>query len=179
MSRPSSPWECTNFELITGERVTATTPESTTAVARVMANSRKSEPVRPPWKAIGVYTVARVMVIAMIGPTSSRAPSSAASTRDRPSRTWRSTFSTTTMASSTTRPTESTIARMVSRLRLKPKAYMKIAAPIRETGIATSGTSAVRTEPMKRKTTKPTIRMVSPRVLVISVSASSMNTVAL
>ena len=73
------------------------------------------------------------------------------------------------MASSTTRPTDSTMARMVSRLRLKPKAYMKIAAPIRETGMATSGTSAVRTEPMKRKTTKPTIRIVSPRVLVISV----------
>ena len=30
---------------------------------------------------------------------------------------------------------------------------MKIAAPTSETGMATSGTSAVRTEPMKRKTT--------------------------
>ena len=54
---------------------------------------------------------------------------------------------------------------------------MKIAAPISETGIATSGTSAVRTEPMKRNTTRPTIRIVSASVLVISVSASSMNTV--
>ncbi len=56
---------------------------------------------------------------------------------------------------------------------------MKIAAPISDTGMATSGTSAVRSEPMKRKTTKATIRIVSPSVLVISVSASSMNTVAL
>ena len=56
------------MELITGERVTATTPETTTAAARVMANSRNSEPVSPPWNAIGVYTVASVIVMAMIGP---------------------------------------------------------------------------------------------------------------
>ena len=55
---------------------------------------------------------------------------------------------------------------------------MTIPAPISETGIATSGTSAVRTEPMNRKTTRPTIMIVSPSVFVISVSASSMNTVA-
>ena len=85
-----------------------------------------------------------------------------------PSRTWRSTFSTTTIASSTTRPTDSTIARIVSRFRLKPNASMTIAAPTSETGIATSGTSAVRTEPMNRNTTRPTIRIVSMSVLVIS-----------
>ena len=38
---------------ITGERVSATTPEMVTAPASVSANSRKSEPVRPPWKAMG------------------------------------------------------------------------------------------------------------------------------
>ncbi len=38
---------------IMGERVRATTPEMATAPARVRANSRKSEPVRPPWKAMG------------------------------------------------------------------------------------------------------------------------------
>src|ERR1051326_9639466 len=65
VSRPSFPFGCTIRELITGERVMATMPESTTAAARVMANSRKSEPVSPPWNASGVYTAARVMVIAM------------------------------------------------------------------------------------------------------------------
>ena len=113
----------------------------------------------------------------MIGPTSSRAPTSAASMRDLPRRTWRSTFSTTTIASSTTRPTDSTMARIVSRFRLKPKASITIAAPTSETGIATSGTSAVRIEPMNRNTTRPTIRIVSTSVLVISFSASRMNTV--
>ena len=172
------PCSCTNFELITGDSVTATMPDTTTAAARVIANSRNSEPVSPPWKPIGVYTAARVIVIAMIGPTSSRAPTSAACTRVFPSRTWRSTFSTTTMASSTTSPTDSTIARIVSRLSEKPKAYITIPAPTSDTGIATSGTNAVRIDPMNRNTTKPTMMIVSTSVLLISCSASSMKTVA-
>ena len=57
---------------------------------------------------------------------------------------------------------------MVSRFRLKPNASMTIAAPTSETGMATNGTSAVRTEPMNRNTTSPTISTVSPSVLVIS-----------
>ena len=43
--------------------------------------------------------------------------------------------------------------------------------------MATSGTSALRTEPMNRKTTRPTMQMVSASVLVISVSASDMKRV--
>ncbi len=117
------------------------------------------------------------MVIAMIGPTSSRAPTSAASTGVLPDRTCRSTFSTTTIASSTTRPTDSTTARIVSRFRLKPKAAITMAVPMREMGIATSGMSAVRTEPTKRNTTRPTMRTVSASVLVISSSALRMNIV--
>ncbi len=100
--------------------------------------------MRPPWKPIGAYTTARVMVIAMMGPSSSRAPIKAASMRVLPMRTWRSTFSTTTMASSTTRPTASTMASIVSRFRLNPNAYITTAAPMSDTGIAMSGTSAVR-----------------------------------
>ena len=34
-------------------------PDTTTAAASVIANSRNSEPVSPPWKPIGVYTAAR------------------------------------------------------------------------------------------------------------------------
>ena len=116
--------------------------------------------------------------MAKIGPTNSRAAISAAWIRVRPRRTWRSTFSTTTIASSTTKPTASTMARIVSRFKLKPAAYITIAAPTSESGIATSGTSAVRIEPKNRNTTRPTIRTVSIRVFVISSSASSMKTVA-
>ena len=86
-------------------------------------------------------------------------------------------FSTTTMASSTTRPTESTMARMVSRFRLKPKAIITRPAPISDTGIATSGTMAVRIEPRNRNTTTATMSTVSTSVLEISLSAERMNMV--
>ena len=39
---------------MTGESVSATTPEMATAPARVKANSRKSVPVRPPWIPTGM-----------------------------------------------------------------------------------------------------------------------------
>ncbi len=157
---------------ITGESVRATMPEMVTAPARVRANSRNSEPVRPPWKAIGVYTAARVMVMAMMGPTSSRAPWRAASRGFAPSRRCRSTFSTTTMASSTTSPTERTIARSVRRFTVKPKTCIRKKAPIRETGMATSGTRTERSEPRNRKMTITTMSRVSERVVSTSVMAS-------
>jgi hypothetical protein len=145
-----------------------------TAPASVNANSRNSAPVRPPWMPIGTYTAANVMVMAMTGPTSSRAPISAAWYGVRPSRMWRSTFSTTTIASSTTRPTDSTIASSVSRFSVKPNACIKKTPPISETGIATTGTSAERKDPRNRKITTITIRIVSVSVLTTSCIASRM-----
>ena len=38
---------------MTGESVKATMPEMVTAPASVSANSRNSDPVSPPWKAMG------------------------------------------------------------------------------------------------------------------------------
>ena len=91
---------------------------------------------------------------------------------------WRSTFSTMTIASSTTRPTESTIASSVRRLIVKPKASIRNTAPISEIGIATTGISTERAEPRKRKMTMTTIRSVSERVLTTSRMASPMYSVA-
>ncbi len=108
------------------------------------------------------------MVMEMMGPTSSRAPTSAASMGFIPSRTCRSTFSTTTMASSTTRPTERTIASSVRRLMVKPKSCMRNTAPMSDTGMATTGTSTERSEPRKRKITTTTMRMVSSSVWTTS-----------
>ena len=160
-----------------GESVSATMPETITAPASVKANSRNSEPVRPPWIATGVYTAARVIVMAMIGPTSSRAASMAAWKGLLPSCRWRSTFSTITIASSTTRPTESTMASRVSRLMVKPAACMMKTAPMSEIGIATTGMITDRTEPRKRKITTITISRVSVRVLSTSPMESRMYTV--
>ncbi len=88
-----------------------------------------------------------------------------------PSRMCRSTFSTITIASSTTSPTLSTIARIVSRFRENPNITMNTQAPTSDTGMARSGTIMVRMDPMNRNTTSPTIRIVSASVLVISRSA--------
>ena len=49
-------------------------PEMTTAPASVSANSRNSEPVRPPVKASGANTAASVIVIATTAPEISRMP---------------------------------------------------------------------------------------------------------
>ena len=136
--RSSSPAR-SRREAIIGERVNATTPDTNTAPARVNANSRNSAPVSPPWMPMGAYTAARVIVIAMIGPTNSRAASSAAWNGRWPSWMWRSTFSTTTMASSTTRPTASTMASSVSRLIVNPNSSIRNAAPMSEIGMATTG----------------------------------------
>ena len=123
-----------SFAPIIGDSVSATTPDTMTAPASVNANSRKSAPVRPPWMPTGAYTAASVMVIAMIGPTSSRAASMAARKGGLPPWMCRSTFSTITIASSTTRPTESTIASSVSRLMVNPAASIRNTAPTSEIG---------------------------------------------
>ena len=112
--------------------------------------------------------------MAMIGDTSCRELASAAWVREAPSRMWRATFSTMTMASSTTRPTDSTMASTVRRLKEKPIKAMAATAPSSEIGMVTKGTSAVRTEPISTTTTKPTNSTVSARVVKISANALRM-----
>ena len=79
-----------------------------------------------------------------------------------------------TIASSTTSPTDSTIARRVSRLIVKPAAIIRKTAPRSEIGIATTGMRTARKEPRKRKITTTTMRSVSERVFSTSSSASWM-----
>ena len=55
------------------------------------------------------------------------------------------------MASSTTRPTESTMASIVSTLMEKPSRYMMKNAPMSDTGITIQGTSVTRQSRRKRK----------------------------
>ena len=104
-------------EHIIGDSVSAMTPDTVTAPASEKANSVNRAPVRPRWNPIGTYTATSTTVIAMIGPPSSRAAISAASRAPwRSVFMWRSTFSTTMMASSTTSPIDSTSASSVNRL---------------------------------------------------------------
>ena len=75
------------------------------------------------------------------------------------------------MASSTTRPTESTMANSVSRFTVKPNTCIKNTAPMSDTGMATTGTSTVRSVPKKRKMTTMTISTVSAKVVTTSLMA--------
>ena len=86
-------------------------------------------------------------------------------------------FSTITMASSTTRPTDSTIASSVSRLIVKPATIIRKTAPTSEMGIATTGMMTARNDPRNRKITTTTISSVSLSVLMTSLMASWMYSV--
>jgi hypothetical protein len=74
-------------------------------------------------------------------------------------------------------PTANTIASKVNKLSEKPIKYITTVAPINDTGMATNGTKAVRIDPMNRKTTTATLKMVSNKVLEISVNDLRMNRV--
>ncbi len=75
----------------------------------------------PGMMATGMNTAISTAVVAMMGPVTSLHRLARGGERLRPASIWRSTFSTTTMASSTTRPIASTMPRRESMLSEKPK----------------------------------------------------------
>ena len=86
-------------------------------------------------------------------------------------------FSTTTIASSTTRPIASTIASSVSRLKLKPAASIRMQTPISDSGMVTTGMITDRNEARNRKITTTTISTASPSVFWTSSIDDWMNLV--
>ena len=92
-------------------------------MAIVSANCVES-PVNPLMNAVGTNTAHRTRAMAMIGPVTSRIAFTVASRGLRPAAMFRSTFSTTTMASSTTMPIASTSPNSDNALMLKPNASM-------------------------------------------------------
>ena len=85
--------------------------------------------------------------------------------------------STTTMASSTTRPMANTSANRVSVLSEKPSARKALKVPIRETGIASIGIRVARQLSRKMNTTSNTSTPASSRVLTTSCTDSDTNRV--
>ena len=148
-----------------GVSVSATKPETITAPASVSANSPNSRPVRPGVKASGANTAASVSVIATTAKLISRTPLSAAWNGVSPSSMWRKMFSSTTMASSTTRPMASTSASSVSVLIVKPAAAISAKLPIRLTGIVTSGMNEARSVRRNTNTTSATSTTASATVV--------------
>ena len=91
---------------IIGLVVSDTTIDTSTAADNVTANSWNRRPIRPPMNNRGMNTAtSEILMDSTVNPTS-RAPRNAACIGAMPSSMWRETFSSTTMASSTTNPVE-------------------------------------------------------------------------
>ena len=93
-----------------GTSVRLIRPLTSTAAAMVTENSRNSRPMSPVRKSRGMKMATSDSVMEMIVNPTSRAPSRAACTRLLPISRWRTMFSSTTMESSTTKPTASVSA---------------------------------------------------------------------
>ena len=145
-----------SLEHIIGVRVSAITPENRTEAARAKPNSVKSRPVLPPIKESGTKTEISTRVVAMTAKAISREPSRDARSGSSPNSMRRCTFSSTTMASSTTSPIASTSPSSVSTLIEKPITAMAMKDATMETGMATAGMMVARTDRRKRKITPTT-----------------------
>src|ERR1700677_1164995 len=126
---------------------------------------------------MGTNTAQSTSAIATMGPDTSFIAWWAASRGLKPSWILRSTFSTTTMASSTTMPIASTRPNKVSVLIEQPKRYRKANVPTTETGTATSGMMEARQVCKNRITTSTTNTTASINVCSTARIDSRTNTV--
>ena len=134
------------------------------ASAITSANSKKNEPMMPPMNNSGTKTATRLTDIdTTVNPTS-RAPTSAARCGAIPSSTWRAMFSSTTIASSTTKPVATTSAISDRLLRLSPSSHIAASVPASDATIATAGTSVARHERRKAATTSTTSAIEASRL---------------
>ena len=159
---------------IIGVAVSDITSEISTAAESVMANSRNSRPTMPPMNSSGMNTATRLIEIDTTVKPTSLAPFSAASTGFMPSSTWRLMFSSTTIASSTTKPV-ATVSAISDRLfSEKPSSHMMPRVPASDATTATAGTIVARHEPRKMLTTATTSSVAMTRVSSTSCSEARM-----
>ena len=142
------------------------------AIETVTANSRNTRPTMPPISSTGMNTAISEKVIDTMVKPISREPFSAASNGRMPPSMWRTMFSSMTMASSTTKPTDSVSASSVMLLMEKPKAYIAAQVPISDTGTASAGMMVAETFRRNRKITMMTRQMAIASVSWTSLTAS-------
>ena len=130
--------------VIAGLKVKELMVEMIVETAIVTANCRKNWPVIPPMKAHGTKTAHRTKPTATIGPVTSSIAFREASLGLRPFSIQRSTFSTTTMASSTTMPMAKTSPNKEILFKLNPSSNMMEKVPTMPTGTAMRGMIAAR-----------------------------------
>ena len=117
---------------------------------------------------VGTNTAHSTSAIAISAEPTSSMLLTAASCGDSPSAMLRSTFSTTTIASSTTMPTASTRPNNDRLLSVKPNSDIRKKVPTSETGIASNGMTAARQVCRNRTTTSTTSRIASKMVVLTS-----------
>ncbi len=139
-----------------GVRVIETIPEIRMAVQMVTANSRNKRPRMPAMKRIGMNTAASDRVMETIVKPISREPLSAASYGFSPFSMCRTMFSSITMASSTTKPTERISAIMEMLFMLKFSRYITEKVPTTEKGSAMAGIMVAEALRRNRKITRIT-----------------------
>ena len=141
-----------------------TTSDTRTAADRVTANSLNSRPSRPPMPRMGIKMATREKLMETMVNDTSLLPRKAAFRGETPSSMWRTMFSVTTMASSTTKPVAMVRAMRERWFREKPDKYMTPKVPSRETGTATAGIQVARPLRRNRNTTSTTRPMEMSRV---------------
>jgi len=155
-----------------GVSETDTRPEITTAVVMVTANSRNSRPRMPPRNSTGMKTAASdTVMLRMVNPTS-REPSSVARRGSAPASRWRTMFSSITIASSTTKPTDRMTAMSERLFRLKFSRRITTKVPRIENGSASAGMSVARAFWRKTKITSTTSTSVTSIVILMSLNAA-------
>ena len=148
--------------------------ETSTAVVRTTENSRNSRPTNPPMNRMGVNTATSEMEMETTVKPTSRAPRRAARRGVSPISSRRTIFSSTTMASSTTKPVE-TVRAMRERLsRLYPHKYMTPKVASKDTGAATAGMAVALPLRKNRNVTSTTRAMESARLFSTSRSEARM-----
>ena len=148
--------------------------ESTVDTAMVRANWRKNSPTIPVMNPHGTNTAQSTRATPMTGPVTSSIAFTAAARGESPSPIQRSTFSTTTIASSTTIPIASTSPNSESELRLNPNPSMNASVPMIATGTEINGISVARHFCRKRSITIVTRTTAMPSVRSTSRCDSSM-----
>ncbi len=143
-----------------------------TDTAIVSANCLFSRPWMPPMNAIGTNTDARISAMLITGPDTSCIARTVASRGDIPCSMWCSTASTTTIASSTTRPTARTRPKSDSVLMENPSSGKTANVPMSDTGTAAIGMIVARQFCRNRKTTMTTSAIASNSVITISLMPS-------
>ena len=139
-----------------GVSVSETHSEIRIAATSVIENSRNSRSTMPPMNRIETNTATSDRFIDSSVKPTSLAPMSAASSGGTPFSTCREMFSSTTMASSTTRPV-ATISAISDRLfSEKPHRYITAKLPTSDTGTAATGMIAARKLARNSSTTRMT-----------------------